>query len=50
MTVAEPIHRKLLKRLEDLVKDSGALVVQLVPQFETLNNGVPNLVNFGIQV
>ena len=44
------MHRKLTKRIEDLTQDSMALKVHLVPQFQALNNTVPELVNFGFSV
>ena len=47
---AKALSRKLVKRVEDLVEDSAALKHQVVPQLRALNNRVPELVNFGIQV
>ncbi|KAI0071023.1 dynactin [Panus rudis PR-1116 ss-1] len=42
--------KKLTKRLEDLTHDSAALKPHLIPQLQSLNNGVPELVNFGFSL
>lgn len=42
--------RKLIKRLEELAKESSALKPHLVPPMKALSNLVPELVNFGISV
>lgn len=44
------ITRKLAKRIEDLTQDSSALKAHLLPQLKTLNNLVPDIVDFGISV
>ncbi|KAJ7163329.1 dynein associated protein-domain-containing protein [Mycena filopes] len=47
---AKALSKKLTKRLEDLIQDSGALKTHLVPQMKALSNFVPELVNFGISL
>ncbi|KAJ7729076.1 dynein associated protein-domain-containing protein [Mycena maculata] len=47
---AKALSKKLTKRLEDLIQDSGALKAHLVPQMKALSNFVPELVNFGISL
>ncbi|KZT27488.1 hypothetical protein NEOLEDRAFT_1060271 [Neolentinus lepideus HHB14362 ss-1] len=47
---AKSLSRKLIKRLEELIMDSLALKVSLIPQLQALNNKVSELVNFGIQL
>ncbi|KZT02085.1 dynactin [Laetiporus sulphureus 93-53] len=47
---AKVLSKKLTKRLEDLTEDSAALKAHLVPQLQSLNNVVPELVNFGISL
>ena len=43
-------NRKLIKRLEELARESSALKPYLVPPMKALSNLVPELVNFGISV
>jgi hypothetical protein len=43
-------YRKLVKRLEELARESSALKAYLVPQLEALCNIVSEMVNLGIQV
>jgi len=43
-------HRKLVKRLDDLIQESAALKASIVPQLQALSNPVAELVNFGISV
>ncbi|KAI0370083.1 dynactin [Pilatotrama ljubarskyi] len=47
---AKVLSKKLTKRLEDLTQDSIALKPHIVPQLQSLNNTVPELVNFGISL
>lgn len=42
--------RKLAKRLEDLIQDSGAVKALLVPRLKSLSENVPELVNFGFSL
>lgn len=44
------LARKILKRVEELVADAGALQVTLVPQWGAIVNDVSKLVAFGIPV
>lgn len=44
------LTRKLAKRLEDLIQDSGAVKAHLVPQLNSLSENVPELVNFGFSL
>ena len=43
-------HRKLMKRIEDLLKDSSALKAHLVYYLQDLNNSFSELINFGISL
>jgi dynactin 1 len=43
-------HRKLTKRIEDLLHESSALKAPLVPQLQALTNQAPELVNFGFSL
>ncbi|KAK7035364.1 hypothetical protein VNI00_011895 [Paramarasmius palmivorus] len=47
---AKAVSRKLIKRLEELTKDSSALKEHLLPLMEGLSNKVGDLVNFGISL
>ncbi|KAF8555146.1 dynactin [Imleria badia] len=47
---AKVLSKKLTKRLEDVIQDSGALKAHLVGQLKSLSNAVPELVNFGISL
>ncbi len=40
----------MIKRLEDLARDSAAVKSHLMPQMKELSNYVAELVNFGISV
>ncbi|TFK24263.1 dynactin [Coprinopsis marcescibilis] len=44
------LSKKLIKRLETLLKDSAAVKVHLLPQMKALTDNVAELVNFGISL
>lgn len=50
MICADDVHRKLTKRLEDLIQESTTLKAHLVPQMKALSNAVQEPVNFAINV
>ncbi|EIW87309.1 hypothetical protein CONPUDRAFT_161877 [Coniophora puteana RWD-64-598 SS2] len=47
---AKVLARKLTKRVEELISENSALKTSLMPRLTALSNGVPELVNFGIDL
>ncbi|KAF9567724.1 dynactin [Agrocybe pediades] len=47
---AKTVSRKMIKRLEELERDSAAVKPHLIPQMKALSNYVAELVNFGISL
>jgi dynactin 1 len=47
---AKNISRKLTKRIDDLVEESSALKAHFVPRLNAVNDLMPELTNFAIQV